>query len=375
MILKKEKITTFLFYIYFILFLVTLFDNPFGRIYSNYSILINLGILFILFLNEKNKIINNSKNILIFIGIMFISLISVAFNSGGMGSLLNILSFMLGVLVFNNIIIDKKKYKFLIGISWALFLYMFYLSFSVWNAYLSGISFLNPNSVALYLLFSTLILDSNIKNGRISILLFPLCVYAIYLTECRSAIFACIIYLLITRFSIIRNFVIKHRKVILYSLVFLGTIFPLIYTYLYENGITVNLSFSTKSLYTGREVLWMNMLTSLKREPYSLLFGLGTNYVTEIGVIANFHNWYFGVLFTFGILNYFLYFIFLIYNISSKINIKIFASFIAIFIMGFFESMALSSMIQVVFYILFLVSNYHDNRVNTIREDSNESIC
>lgn len=359
MILKKKKITTFLFYIYFILFLVTMFDNPFGRIYSDNSILINLGILFILFLNEKSKIVNNSKNILLFIGIMFISLISVVFNNGGMGSLFNILSFMLGVLIFNNIIIDKKKYKFLIGVSCALFLYMFYLSFSVWDSYLRGISFLNPNSVALYLLFSAFVLDSNFKNWKISLFLFPLCIYGIYLTECRSAIFACIIYLLITRFSLIRNFVFKYKKSILYALVFLGTIFPLIYIYLYKNGITISLSFSDKSLYTGREVLWMNMLASLKNEPYSLLFGLGTNYVTEIGVITNFHNWYFGVLFTFGILNYFLYFIFLIYNISSKSDIKTLASFIAVFIMGFFESMALFGMIQIIVYILFLVSNYH----------------
>ena len=372
MTIKRDQINNVLFYGYFGLFLISNIFESFLSIYTSLSLEINFIIILIFALNNKDLIMRNSKNVLLFLFIMFISIFSLLFAQGGFGSFFNLFNFICGILVFQCLELTEKQYRFIKYFVLILFLYNFYLSFSIWDNYVDGTNVFNPNSVGIFLFLCYVILTNFYKKKLVNIFLFIITIYAIYMTECRSALLAVIAFFLLKNFPFINRVIASKSSLILKCITVIGIIFPLIYVYLYQNNFNFTLPFTEKSLYTGREYLWNIMLQALMTEPTGFILGLGTNHVTPAGVvIGNYHNWYFGTLYTFGIIIFVLYFYYLIYNIAKIKKPNIVFAFIALFIIGFFETVGLWSTTQTYIYILLLIGNSNNIHLG----GKNECVC
>lgn len=117
--------------------------------------------------------------------------------------------------------------------------------------------------------------------------------YYIWQTECRSALIS--VFFLVVIIFIER---VNYKK-ILFLLVLAGVIVPIVYISSYE--ILGNFQFLGKSLYTGREVVWLHTWEIIKNSP---ILGSGTNesLVISIGEITDSaHNIYLAFWKTLGL--------------------------------------------------------------------------
>lgn len=359
--IKSNKISNFIFYLYFLLVLLSSTISAFSNIYSKYSLIIQSVLLIFLFLFNVKDILKDIKNFYMLFIILLFSILSVLVSNGGIGSFLNLFHFLGGILIFNNIKINRKMKNFIYYICIILWCFNIRLSFNAWSSHISGDSIYNPNGIAIFIFLTTIIIKFYLDKHSfkivkvITILLYAISVYCIYITNCRTALLAFVFYLLMCYIPIINKLIIKYRKVFLYILMIIGILFPIFYVNMYVNKISFEIPFMEKGLYTGRESLWYNMLESLGNENYGYTFGLGTSYYTHSGIINNFHNWYIGVLYTFGIPLFLMYYYYLI-NIFSKVRRKeILYGLIAIFIIGFTETLGLWVGTQVYMFMCVIV--------------------
>lgn len=117
--------------------------------------------------------------------------------------------------------------------------------------------------------------------------------YYIWQTECRSALIS--VFFLVVIIFIER---VNYKK-ILFLLVLAGVIVPIVYISSYE--ILGNFQFLGKSLYTGREVVWLHTWEIIKNSP---ILGSGTSesLVISIGEITDSaHNIYLAFWKTLGL--------------------------------------------------------------------------
>ena len=373
--IKSNKISNFIFYVYFLLVLLSSTVSSFSNIYSKYSLIVQSILLIFIFLLNVKEVLKDVKSFYILVIILLFSILSILVSNGGMGSFLNIFHFLGGILIFNNLKINKKMKNYIYYICIILWFFNIRLSFNAWSSHISGDSIYNPNGIAIFIFLTTIIIKSYLDRYSskiikvITILLYTISAYCIYLTNCRTALIALIFYLLMYYIPIVNKIIIKYRKVLLYILVIIGILFPIIYVNMYVNKVSFDIPFMEKGLYTGRENLWYSMLESLGNENYGYMFGLGTSYYTHSGIINNFHNWYIGVLYTFGIPLFLLYYYYLI-NIFSKIKTKeILYGLIAIFIIGFTETLGLWVGSQV-YIFMFLIAQKHLYREGEINDNN-----
>ena len=369
--IKFNKISNFFYYIYFTLILLSGTIPSFSNFYANYSLIIQSLLLFALFVFNAKKVIKETESFMLIILILTISSISIVFSEGGVGSFLNLFHFLVGILIFLNIEINKKMKRFLYVICILLWIFNIRLSFSAWKLHVMHDSIYNPNSIGIFIFMTVIIIKSFLKeqNNRLlnifSVFLILFSTYCIYLTNCRSALLAMIVYIICLYIPLFNKLVFRYKKILICLIVIVGTIFPIIYVNMYKNKISLEIPFIKKSLYTGREKLWISMLDSLNDEKYGHLLGLGTNYNTKIGIINNYHNWYIGILYTFGIPILCLYFYFFTNIISRLENREILYGLIAILIIGFTETIGLWTGTQVYIFMCLIAQR-------TIKEEAKQ---
>lgn len=354
-----KKITNILLFLYCLLFILSIIISNFYKLYgtNNVFLILNFLILITTFILNKNYIKFNFFTIITLIYLCIFISFSFLFNLGGLGSLINLINFILGLFIFSNIKISHFLYKFLtIGIILSFFINCI-RSQNVYFEYLNGVSIMNPNTVAAFLLFLSMILDYLVmkrKKIKLSIFLNFITIFCIFKCESRGSLFAYSVFLLLKYFKVFENIISKNRKKIFLIVLLIGAMFPLVYVLMYENNINFSIPFINKSLYTGRERLWGTMLEELENSKFGLLLGLGTNHQTSNGLISNYHNWYLGFLYTFGAPSLIIYFIILINNIMKIESNYILYAFISLFVFGLFESAALSPIIQMLIFLLLI---------------------
>lgn len=355
MIKKTKSVNEILYYCYFLLFILS---SILPSIFSSYSLLTETAILMFLFILNIKNIIKDSRNLMLTILTLLISIISLIFTSGGIGSILNLFHFLGGIIIFSNLELNYKMQNFVYTICGILWIYNIRLSFSAWNLYISSNNIYNPNSVGIFIFLTTIIIKSFLDKHNRKIIIIPLFIlsaYCIFLTNCRTALVAFIVYILVSYIPIINKFALKHNRLIIYLIIILGTIFPIIYVNMYIHGVDIKIPYIEKKLYTGREKLWYYILDAIKNEENALVLGLGTNYQTNIGVIENFHNWYIGVLYTFGFPILCSYFKILINTISKLQKKEIIYALIAILIIGLTETVGLWITTQTYIFMCLIV--------------------
>lgn len=373
-IYKEESVYLILYFLFYVSLLVTSLYQYFAEFGSFLTLALSLLIIAAKIFRRQSIISNE----LIFLETMIIALtiINTIINGGGIGSVVNLISFTLGMIAFSDMSFSSGFLT--INLAMNLIIWAFYTFIGSRNAYdnyLNGSSVLNSNTIGqiimLTLIVSLLILKENeyLKTHKgaltiISILLSLIGIWGCNSAQARGSEIAIIIYFLLDNIPFLKIIINKISVLILGLIAISGAIFPYYYVWLYKNNITIDFAFSTKRFFSGRQRIWKPIIDTLSGSFEKLLFGVGSNGVTSAGVIENAHNWFLGTIFYFGIVVFILYFLFLILLVKNFKNANIVLLFVAIFINGFVETGAMYILSQMfVFLVVGIASTIKKNEL------------
>lgn len=222
---------------------------------------------------------------------------------------------------------------------------------------------INNNSLALVILalfFHGLFYITGEWKGKKrafgSICIFGFCMFGILICKCRSALLAMLLFVglnLMLKEEIALN---KYRKII--RLLFWGGfLIPIAYVFLF--GIVDNFQFFGKNFFSGRQNVWKQALEQAIRSP---IFGVGTDYYIEMGVVngkmeftESAHNMVLGLWRNLGIIPV----LSLMYNMIEKRtginNKRSQIALISVLFICFFETL-LTEAHLFVYYVTLLMS-------------------
>ena len=225
---------------------------------------------------------------------------------------------------------------------------------------------------------SVLIAESGVRFAKIISIAFTI-IGMITILNCRSraSLLALASYLLLS--YIMPKKVHNKRKFLKYIftiVILVGTLIPFIILSFYQRNVELTLPFISKSLYTGREIIWSQMFNLLKEDPFSIFFGLGSQIQNNKGELLVAHNSYMAIIINFGLIGFALIYGFIILKFNRIINFvelnkhqfKFFLGYISIFIHGFFEYTFLDP-IFVIFTFLFLGLALNFSSISDIKEE------
>lgn len=348
--------TLLCFFIFFLTWSNYIFYNLFSNTVS--IILLALNSVIVLF-NSPIILVKNRNEFFYLMFLLIIVMINAIFSSSGIGGIIVIANILTMLVFFRYLVISERQ---LAIISLGMFIYFLFYCFIQAQPF-------NPNGVG-YIIFLTFIYTNFYLNmNRKFKWLIPLCIiiaiYYVYLTESRGALLGVILFVLLC-------YVIPSklwRNKVIFSLISfcltIGAIFFVhLYVYMWRNNVNFKVEFSQKSLYTGRESIWNELIIDFKAHP---LVGLGSNYNIMSNASLNVHNSMFNILVIYGI-PVFVFFIFLLWNRLGKLscyvavnkNVRISVSgFLSILLVGFFETNLIWS--NNVFPALFLLAIAYSN--------------
>lgn len=271
--------------------------------FQNSMVLIVFFSLAIFLFINPSKFNSMGKEFLLFTVTFILSLLSVTFTSGGLGSWLIITNFAMMYVVSMRISISNKAIK------WSALLYCGVIF--VW-LFRTGLMTYNPNTIGMLSLVSILCGDlyfcarfENLRNKQnpLRYAILVLVIYAaitaqIKLSESRGALYCGILFLVIRYIFPVS---ILKKKPIFYGLMYFLTLGPILWSrlmvYMYTHGINIDLPLTNKNFYTGREWFWSEAWSSLESQ---WTFGLGTRYQTNATFSVDVHNAMFGILTIYG---------------------------------------------------------------------------
>ncbi len=294
-------------------------------------------------------------NILLLMLVVIITYVSLKFTgtfrttTENIMGYLNFLSILLVMCYSSYIKTDRNSLKFIgvINIFIAiLFLVLSRMDFAygrddLWNKSLT-LGFSNPNMVAMMIFINTvflLVVKELFNKHILKILIIALMacnIYLIYLTQARSSL-AAVVLVLVMYYLRNRNY--KISPIVTIVCIIFPLIFVFGYTYLYENHYFRDLEILGKTIYSGREVYYTQVLNDIKRQDFGLIFGHFTEF-------QNTHNSALSLLKFFGIAGMVAYYVFVLNNVlklskdefGNKISYICFVSILAIYIQSCAES-------------------------------------
>lgn len=336
-------------------------------IYVNLAYYGNLLALVLIIL-IKNKINRNEIKGYFFLVIFFTyGLFTLLITKGGFGSILTIAYSFLLIFAFRNYQLDNKKLKILLIIFISINIYWFFNSKGYYiKAVYNKEKYINSNTIGMLLMYTAIYIKIILGKLKIKfykfiyLLIYLLSIIAIINCESRGSLLTLLLFIFMD--SILPKFFWRSRRwtiMIIIIVIVVGTVFPYLYTEMYAKGIEYKLPFTSKSLYTGREIIWLNYFNLMGNGVINWLFGLGSNAKLWSGESLNLHNNYLAVITNFGVIGYFLYYLFLIKQISmiykkkkmSKYQISSIIVCLSILINGFIE---VSTIWHMMFFFNFL---------------------
>lgn len=293
--------------------------GPLQNLYNSYALYIN--IVFILtgfFIYGEIKI----SYLFFLILLMLCMTLSLFYTHGGLGSVATSVASFAVLLLMKEIRFSNKQKNYYKYLNIVLLLYLFLFSFlgaDNYNFYIE--QKYNPNGLGFFIVYAFLqwagFADLTNKREKILFVLLLVCtVVGLYYFKSRSTIIALFCYIILL---LVPKKIVAHKSVmaVIIFIIIMGTLFPIIYVAIYKAGI--NFSIFGKSLFTGREDIWMRMFELFSENPFSIIIGLGSKVkLWEYGMET--HNNYYNLIVCFGIFYYFIYFGFLLYflNIAVK---------------------------------------------------------
>ncbi len=366
---KKSKIQISEYILLFICFYYAImYIHPYiYSIIGGYSLIIISIMIILIFILNINKL---SDRAIAGIAIIFINLIvGSLINNTGFGSLLTMIDLYILIIFYNKIYVRKEILNIIISTFFVVqFIYL-----------LMPKEYYNPNTLGYrYFIMSvfTVIFFNNIKSNKKSLKLFYLLILIMnfilmYQTESRGSLLGFFVFIL---FLFILKFV-KYKSVIniiVYAIVIGSIIFPLIYVYMWNNNIKVQIDYSDKNFYSGRQVIWSKILREFKEKP---MYGVGSNFKFEDQDKLNVHNSLFAILTIYGGIN-FLFFIFMFLHFLKSINAKrttqnsdiAFAGIIGMIVVGYFETNLIWLNVFGYFVCLAVIAEFKNDNEENINE-------
>ena len=314
----------------------------------------------------SNNKVNRKYFVVIILAIAF-ALITLLIHSGGLGSILTFVIPLVYIMAFADAEISEKSIKYVKIICVVIVVYEFYYSFNYYGMFVYYIKGkINPNTVGAFsmyaFLYYTALSSQKSKKNKIFfvILLITSCITMIN-CESRMTLVSLIVGILLMSIKITNG---RFYNCVSLALIILGTIFPHLYVKMYSEGVQFQIL--GKSLYTGREDIWLNMENSMNNNITALLFGLGSKSNLFINHDLNLHNNYLGIIVNFGLIGFVICFSFILHFIwrgslcvSDSRHRKLLIIFIStVLLYGFTETSYLwASVTMLSFLCLGLSSN------------------
>ena len=285
----------------------------------------------------------------------------------GLGVILILLLFMLQLIAFRNI---KLKIRELYSISACFFLF-----FSLYT-FISLKNYFNTNTVGFVFLtcgiYSTLMVKTESFCGiLLNVFVSIFVIIGILQYDCRTSLFAYCFYLLMKVLPIRLLYSSLKYKTLLFVFTIGSILFVFIYIMLFENRIDLQdyFSFSEKSVYSGRQMIWIEVLSLFENSPF---WGIGSHVSLLSHDEFNVHNSMLHYLVVYGLPVY-LMILFMLYRISSTFYKYVddyivkngLAALFAYFLVAFTET----NLIQEVF-VSFLPIAIIYSRINNIKYDT-----
>lgn len=326
---------------------------------SDISLICTMFLLLACFLLNFSNVMKANQTILLIVNVVVLFL--GAIKNQSLGVVITYLNVVICLLLLNNVSFTYRQIKF-IRLSVLLLIIVLLASFtykwqygSLW-VYDNELH-INSNTYGLLLLaiyLHTISLYDVVTNKKrwrvISIIITPIVLLLVWFSGCRSALLAIAFFaLLLARDKM------NYRQA-LQMLVIIGLAFPVIYIYL--SNAMENIQILGKSLFSGRQTVWMQAFVYICKSPF---LGTGTNtyFRLENGLITDSaHNVYLAFCKTMGIIPMFSFIYFLFYgvkksNVPQKIAIGR-KAFLAVLLVCVVESILNDTNYNVIFALLLM---------------------
>lgn len=373
---KKTNIGSGLLVFLIIINCISLINYKLYLIYNQFAFYGNLlALIFIIILRNRIDKRDLKKYIFIFLFLAY-GFFTLILTGGGFGSVVTpVFSFILLYVFYNSNFTDKKL-KILFVIFFLLNIFWVFNSVGYYTKILGNKDeFLNSNTVGMALVFTSIYITIfskklNLKFSKmLSLIVVAASIWAVINVEARGALMVLTVFIILKIFFPWRFWRSRIFTLSVFSaVIFIGTLIPVIYTKMYIDGINYTIPFTTKSLYTGRELIWINYF-KMADKPADWIFGLGSNVELWRGKDLNIHNNYLAIINNFGIIGFLLYYGFILKqvdNIYKKAKINKYQSsliigFLCVLIYGFTE---ISTIWYVMFFFNFMFLGLAHNASN-----------
>lgn len=260
----------------------------------------------------SSRLIRNVRVIVLLMSAT-VSLLVTAVLNGGWGSVLNYFILMFCSMLFSSYGCDQKQLRKIFAISGCIIL-SFLLSLDKQRNYSTFLfntimgNAVNSNMVgmvALYAFFSLLYVSLGVKSRVLRASLCGVstvtCIYYILISECRSALLAVVVFLLLSLFKKMSFNEITFRKLLLF--IQMGSLlFVVSYLYLYHISVNISVGLWGKSFFSGRQIVWSSAFdiiashTIIGAGNSAPLDGVGGSHTLSA------HNTVMSILYVFGLI-------------------------------------------------------------------------
>lgn len=302
-----KKITGQLYIIQIIVTMLVLISKELFSFYNSCSVIFYLVLSLICVFKER--FVNKKLVQFITVDIMYVGLITLLNQQAGIGNFVLMIVSLLVLCNMNSVQFPVRYVYVLRIIGLMFFLFMVYVSFLIRANYsYYAVNFINPNSWAEFIMLLSMLLSIIILPKRkyhiSNILILLLSIISMY--NCRTRVMTIVAILYFILYCIPYRYL--HGKKLMFlsvTIVFLGTIFPFVYLYLYNSGF--HLMIYGKDFFSGREQIWGEVILNLNKSPWRFLFGNGSNVKIGLSENLNVHNVYLSLINNIGLLGYFSY--------------------------------------------------------------------
>lgn len=297
---------------------------------TNYFIIINNSYLYVLLgtsliiislIIERKLKLSDFKETFFFIPSLFIL---VFINGGGIGPILNTFIILIHLIILPKISLPHEQIQLLILILLFLNFYWlinskdYYEKFIIDNYLNESGKMINPNSIAIInfmtyaFVFYYLLSFKSIFFYLFAILVTVSTFIIIMNTQSRGVQLTFISFVLINLFLSSKPSENKLAKTnfILFFVVIIGIFLPFLIVYFYANDINVIVFFPSKSLFTGREIIWLEYINTFSDNPLSIFIGLGSSAELMNIDTINIHNLYLTFIINFGLIGFLFFFVY-----------------------------------------------------------------
>ncbi len=313
---------------------------------NRYALYVTFFMMCILFILEFKNIFQKKRNSLV-ISLVIIAIVffTIVANSSGYGSLAILIILLFTMLCSNILNVSKSTIKissFIILIGQIVFLLS---EKRYYNTNIYGyVSFaMLPFSLAFLIGDKKVSKKKQIIGIILSIPVIIMSIMAILESQSRGALLGFIVFI---AFMMLNNKYIKNSK--LYSfitcIILVSIIgFVLLYVNMWENNVDFSIPFTEKSLYSGREEIWTELL---KQFSDNYMLGVGSHYNIQSFETLNIHNSMLYILVIYGSIVFILFWILLYDTIknnnkyveNNRYNKIFLSAILGMLIVSFFET-------------------------------------